>query len=164
MTKEKFESLVVNAALNKLNLTLPNSTAEKAAFVMINLFKSARQHIKLLVNNLDSDITNSPGYNEALEDAIKRGVEVSILYRQTPNKLSSSNKLLDLLEQSGNRNIHRKLMNESAIEKLDSYNINNGELFFFSESDNTMFRFEFDKNKHHSRKAIHFDYFHSIYY
>ena len=148
MTQEQFESFVIRVANEKINVTLPNSKAERAAFVMKNMFRTATNHIKLLVCNLDSDITNSPGYNEALEEAIKRKIQVSILYRDAPNNNSSSNKLLDNLEQEGFKNIHRKTLTEAANQKLNSYKLNKDELFLFSEADNRMYRFEFEKEGH----------------
>lgn len=83
VTIEDYRQFVMSLAHgdngNGINRTFLNSDEEKALVVLVELFKSAKQTVRIFAANLCNHVGSKDEYVEALSDFIEAGGEVRIL-------------------------------------------------------------------------------------
>ncbi len=112
-----------------------NSGIEKASLLMAQIFNSANQYVYIYSGGLSEKLTGTEPYYSALEDCLRRNVEIKVLLQD--ERLQSP--AMELIKSNNADNV--KLLNVKEIYsisrelKMDAH---------FAISDDKVFRIEYD--------------------
>ncbi len=121
------------------NLEFNNRDANHASIVMTFLFKKAVREIKIFAGNFGGSVCDNDSYIESLTEAIKRNVQVDIVFEEQPNSRSKCLARLIELKNSGCQNVTIRLITATTKQAI----IKN-KLKHFSTIDGNKFRYETD--------------------
>lgn len=153
VTIEEYRQFVVSLSQGNngegVNRTFLNSDKEKALIVLVELFKSAQNSVRIFAANLCTYVGTEPEYIEALSDFIEKGGEVKILlnnYSEDSVRNSGLFKRLAYYKSEGS-NIVVKRTNVKPYYAGDD---NKAEVHF-TIADNKSYRIETDVEKRTAR-------------
>lgn len=134
---------------NGINRTFLNSDEEKALVVLVELFKTAKQTVRIFAANLCNHVGSKDEYVEALSDFIETGGEVRILLNNYQEDQLLQSKLFKRLAyyQSTKGKVFVKQTTVKPYYKGDE----NKTEVHFTIADNKGFRIETDVEKRTAR-------------
>lgn len=134
---------------NGVNRTFLNSDEEKALVVLVELFRSAKQVVRIFAANLCNHVGSKDEYVEALSDFIETGGEVRILlnnYQEDQILQSKLFKRLAFYQSIGNKVV----VKQTAVKPYYMGDKNKTEVHF-TIADDKGFRIETDVEKRTAR-------------
>ena len=132
-----------------INRTFLNSDKEKALVVLVELFKSAKNSVRIFAANLCNYVGTEPEYIEALSDFIEKGGEVKILLNSFAEENVRNSKLFKRLAyyKSEGKNI---VVKKTAVKPYYVGDENKNEVHF-TIADDKGYRIETDVEKRTAR-------------
>jgi len=130
-----------------LNLEFNNKGKYHGAIVMSRIFEHAKSDIKIFARNFKGDICDSLVYRNTLQEAIRRKVQVKIVFESIPKADSLCLQMVKELQREG-ENLEIKLLTDDFVTKSLRAKSNNNPLSNFTVSDRQMFRYETDKDSY----------------
>jgi len=153
VTIDDYRQFVVSLAHgdngNGINRTFLNSDEDKALVVLVELFRSAKQVIRIFAANLCNHVGSKDEYIEALSDFIEAGGEVRILLNNYQEGQISQSKLFKRLAfyQSTGSNV---VVKQTPVKPYYTGDESKKEVHF-TIADNKGFRIETDVEKRTAR-------------
>lgn len=136
---ESFKELVKDLSANQASLIFPNKGARFASIVIGEIFKNAKEKVRILANDMNGEINNNDEYIEGLKEAIKKNIKIDVVLHNIEYLTNPSKGLKLLLDHKGQN------VNFYHVNVIEDSKLNN---LFFATGDNKMFRLEFDNNTH----------------
>lgn len=134
---------------NGVNRTFLNSDEEKALAVLVELFKSAKQIVRIFAANLCNNVGSEDEYVETLSDFIEADGEVRILLNNYQEEQLSQSKLFKRLAYY--QSIDRKVTVKKTDVKPYYVGDENKAEVHFTIADDKGFRIETDVEKRTAR-------------
>jgi hypothetical protein len=92
-----YKDFVANLARNNENRVFLNSDERHALVVLVEIFKQAKDTVRIFAGNLCEHVGNEPDYIEAVSDFIERGGKIRILLNKADEKSMKSSNLFKRL-------------------------------------------------------------------
>jgi hypothetical protein len=141
----EYQEIISKKANEDSSDTFPNAGKFHAALVMAEMFKKTQNSIRMLVGNLNGEVSNQEIYQEKLNELLKiKSVKFDIIFLDEPNKDSKALKLLNDAKAKG----HQINFWKASKEIADSIIQKGKFLIHFSVFDDKMYRFEKDINNY----------------
>ena len=137
--EEYYDSMKLLSDGDGKNLEFSNKDFLHAGMVLATLFNRSKTDINIFAHSFSGQVSNPQFYREELSEAIKRGVEVNVVFEQLPTASSECYRDLKAL-QTTHSSLKLFVLNSSFVTKVNAKGLNN-----FTTGDSRMFRYETDK-------------------
>lgn len=135
---ESYRIAIENLANTQDGKIFENSGNIHAAIVLGNIFRQAREYVKLYTGALHSDISNEPYYLKYLKQYLNKKGKLEIVFENEPDENSKAFSLIVQEMNDPRANITLKKLTQSVISENSKFN-------HFAIADDMMFRVE-EKN------------------
>ncbi len=134
-----YQRSIESLAENKDSMVFLNSGKEHAAIVMGNIFKHAKENVRIFAGNFNGAVSCNPYYQENLSNFLKRGGNLKILLQEyNKNKPPEIFNLFTSFDFFYPENVDLKVSNATVVSDIDKNAVH------FAIGDETMYRLEND--------------------
>jgi len=127
---EGYKIAVENLAAINSPTEFTNIGPEHAAIVFGNIFKTAKDYVKIYTGNFSGDISNKDYYLNNLKSLLRRHIPISIIFQNDPNEHSLALAALEEFSNSKNISLRKLIKFQDVFQN------------HFTIADNRMYRME----------------------
>lgn len=137
---EAYDNVIKELADNESSFVFTNSNPRHATIIIANIFRTAKDHIRIFARNLCGEVSNGE-YLIQLESFVKRGKKLTVkLEEKEESNNSEAIKLILNLQKSFPSKISIGVVKDDALKQIK----HNSNIYHFTIGDERMYRFETD--------------------